>query len=66
MKNEKIIVEGMTCGHCISTVEGALRMIGVKGQADLKLGEVQVEYDEDKNDITQIKSAISATGYIVP
>lgn len=65
---QKIIeVEGMTCGHCKSSVEGALSGLeGVKS-ADVSLdaNNVSVEYDESKVTESSMVEAIEDQGYDV-
>jgi len=65
MKTEKLNIEGMSCGHCTMTVEGALLRMGIKGKANLKTNSVQFEYDEEKTNLDEIKKNLSATGYLV-
>jgi copper chaperone len=48
MSYVKLKVEGMSCNHCVISIEGALNEIGSKGEIDLANGTVSVEYDENK------------------
>lgn len=65
MKIEKLKVEGMSCGHCASTVRKALNAIGATGEVDMVNKQVTVEYDESKLTLELIKSAIQEQGYDV-
>jgi copper chaperone len=65
MKNVTLKVEGMSCQHCVNSIEGALKTIGAKGKVDLASGSVTVEYDEGKLQLTSIKEAIEEQGYDV-
>lgn len=65
MKNITLKVEGMSCGHCINSIEGALKTIGASGTVDLSGGTVAVTYDESKLTLTAIKEAIEEQGYDV-
>lgn len=60
-------VEGMSCGHCKSAVEGVLtRMEGVeKAEVRLEEHQVIVEYDATKTDESRMKEAVEAQGYDV-
>jgi copper chaperone len=58
-------VEGMSCGHCAKSVEGALQSIGAKGSVNLEAKTVTVEYDESKVTEAALKSAIEEQGYDV-
>ncbi|MCD8849783.1 copper chaperone CopZ [Staphylococcus arlettae] len=67
MTTETIQVEGMSCNHCKQAVEGALtKLSGVStAKVDLTAGNVQVDYDNDQVEVTDMKSAIEDQGYDV-
>lgn len=65
MAQATLKVEGMSCGHCAKSVEGALQTIGAKGKVDLDAKTVTVEYDEAKLDQAALKAAIEDQGYDV-
>lgn len=66
--NEVIIsVEGMSCGHCKATVEGALvKLDGVaSAEVNLTLKNVVVSYDSTKVEEAALKNEIEEAGYEV-
>ena len=65
MKTTRLKVNGMTCGHCASTVEKALRnQTGVRNASvDLDSGTAEVEYDERAVVPEQMIAAIEEEGY---
>ncbi|OXS54934.1 copper resistance protein CopZ [Cohnella sp. CIP 111063] len=65
MKNVTLKVEGMSCGHCVNSIEGALKTIGASGKVDLSGGTVVVAYDESQLTLSAIKEAIEEQGYDV-
>ncbi|MFC7680455.1 cation transporter [Paenibacillus sp. GCM10028914] len=65
MKEVTLSVEGMSCNHCVNSVEGALKNAGMTGTVDLAAGTVKVEYDETKTTVEQIKEVIEEQGYDV-
>ncbi|MCA4756930.1 heavy-metal-associated domain-containing protein [Mycolicibacterium fortuitum] len=65
MKNLTLEVEGMSCQHCVNSIEGALKEIGVNGKVDLINNTVDVLFDEGHVKIEQIKEAIEEQGYEV-
>ena len=65
MSSITLKVFGMSCGHCVSSVEGAVKELGATGQVDLKSGAVTVDYDESKVTLDAIKEAIEDQGYDV-
>ena len=65
---QKIInVEGMSCDHCKNAVESALARINGVSAAEVNLdkGQVRVDYDEDKVQLSDMKDAIEDQGYDV-
>lgn len=66
MREEVIQVEGMTCGHCKSAVEGAAS--GVEGvnnaEVNLDQGKVVVKM-EDNADLAKVIEEIEDQGYDV-
>ncbi|KRE99837.1 copper resistance protein CopZ [Paenibacillus sp. Soil766] len=65
MSNVTLKVAGMSCNHCVNSVEGALKTIGATGKVDLASGTVHVEFDETKLTQDAIKEAIEDQGYDV-
>lgn len=65
MKTNVIEVDGMTCEHCKSSVEGALTALdGVsKAEVNLEANNVTVDYDDSKVDVAKMKSEIEDQGY---
>lgn len=64
---ETLKVQGMSCGHCVNSVEtGVGELEGVSSVAvDLKKGEVAVDYDAGKTSLNEIQEAIEEKGYAV-
>ena len=64
---QTIQVEGMTCGHCKSSVEGALKKLNgvTKAEANIETGEVNVTFDDKKVKLAEMKEAIEDQGYDV-
>ena len=65
MSNVTLKVEGMSCGHCVNSVEGAMKNIGATGKVDLAGKTVTVTYDEASVTLDAIKEAIEDQGYDV-
>lgn len=67
MKQIELKVEGMSCSHCVSAVEGALKKLpGVDDAAvSLEQKKVDVSYDGSKVTVDQMKEAIEDQGYDV-
>ncbi|TVY01932.1 copper ion binding protein [Cohnella terricola] len=65
MSNVTLKVQGMSCGHCVNAVEGAVRRFGADAQVDLAKGTVAIVYDDGKVSLESIKEAIEDQGYDV-
>lgn len=65
MQNVTLNVKGMTCGHCVNSVEGAIKNLGASAKVDLANNSVTVNYDESKISLEAIKEAIEDQGYDV-
>lgn len=57
-------VDGMTCHHCVKAVVMELDKLDITSH-QVDIGEVIVEYDENKVDEKQIATAIEEAGYKV-
>ncbi|MRG87362.1 copper chaperone CopZ [Salinibacillus xinjiangensis] len=60
-------VQGMSCGHCKMSVEGALKNLDGVSAAEVNLdaGNVDVTYDDSKITVDAMKEAIEDQGYDV-
>ncbi|HZG85648.1 cation transporter [Paenibacillus sp.] len=65
MTNVTLKVQGMSCQHCVHSIEGALTQAGAAGKVDLRGGTVDVQYDETRLSVEQLKAAIEEQGYEV-
>ena len=65
MTTIKLQVEGMTCNHCVKSVEGAVQEVGAAGKVDLASKSVEITFDESKVAVNTIKEAIEDQGYDV-
>ncbi|MFD0696095.1 copper ion binding protein [Paenibacillus sp. GCM10027628] len=65
MQTITLKVEGMSCGHCVNSVEGAVKKLGANGKVNLSAGSVTLEFDESKVPLDAIKEAIEEQGYDV-
>ncbi|QHW34574.1 heavy-metal-associated domain-containing protein [Paenibacillus rhizovicinus] len=60
-----IEVKGMSCQHCVNSIEGALKKKGVSAKVDLLSNRVTVDFEEKAITIAQIKSTIEDQGFDV-
>ena len=63
---KKILIEGMSCGHCVNHVTEALSEIDGVKNVNVNLGEKYAMVDVANNDLEKaIKFAIDEAGYEV-
>ncbi len=62
MSSIKINIKGMACGHCIANVKKELSKLNLIS-AEVEVGSVQIEFDENSVSVFSIEKAIEASGY---
>lgn len=65
MEQATIKVNGMSCQHCVSSIEKALSASGVAGRVDLDKNEVEVNFESGAIDLAKIGAIIEDQGYDV-
>jgi copper chaperone len=65
MEKVTLQVNGMSCNHCVNSVEGALKGLGASAKVDLASKSVAIEYDEANVTLATIKETIEDQGYAV-
>ena len=63
MKDLTLHIEGMTCGHCLNAVNGALRKLPGVEISSVRIGRAEVRYDEGATSADAIAQAVSDEGY---
>lgn len=65
MARTRLNISGMTCNHCVSTVQHALDNVqGVRSaRVDLDSGTAVVDYDDARADPREIATAVADAGY---
>lgn len=65
MKTQELKIEGMTCGHCVMSVQKELaKLLGVKVEK-VEIGSASVQFDETKVDQAMLANAVQEAGYKV-
>lgn len=65
MQNVTLNVQGMSCGHCVKSVEENVGQLAGVEQVKVNLAEAQVDiaFDEVQVTLEQIKETIEEQGY---
>ncbi|MEK4425129.1 copper chaperone CopZ [Solibacillus sp. FSL K6-1523] len=67
MQNVTLNVEGMSCGHCVKSVEGSVGALAGVNEVKVNLAEglVEVAFNEAQVSLDQIKETIDEQGFDV-
>lgn len=67
MKNITLNVQGMSCGHCVQSIEGTVGQLEGINQVNVKLNDAQIEvtFNESQVSLDIIKETIEDQGYEV-
>jgi len=67
MRQATLDVKGMTCNHCVMSVEGALKNLEGVSEVTISLdaGKVDVKYDNEKVSLDKMTEAVEDQGYDV-
>lgn len=63
MSEAKILVDGMSCQHCVMRVKKAIEGLAGIGDLTVEVGQVTVTFDESKVQQQDIEDAIVKSGY---
>ncbi|QSF42084.1 copper chaperone CopZ [Priestia megaterium] len=67
MEKVTLTVKGMSCGHCVKSIEGSVGELNGVQHVEVNLNEakVSVEFDQNKVSLESIKEDIDDQGYEV-
>ena len=65
MDRIKLKIDGMSCGHCVSAVDKALKGVDGVQVEQVAVGSATVSYDPATTSTEKITKAIEEEGYIV-
>jgi copper chaperone len=63
MQRLKLEISGMSCGHCVRAVDGALRAVPGVSRAEVGLGSAVVEFDPAAVTPEALTRAVTEAGY---
>ena len=65
MKIQELKIEGMTCGHCVMSVQKELGKIPGVTVEKVEIGSAKVQFDETKVNPAMLANAVNEAGYKV-
>lgn len=63
MQQMTLAIDGMSCGHCVAAVRGALEELDGVHAENVSIGSATVDYDPAKATPREIVAAVDAAGY---
>ena len=63
MKTQQLIIDGMSCGHCVMSVKKELLKVDGLKVENVEIGKAVVQYDESKVNRNTLEKAITEAGY---
>jgi copper chaperone len=63
MRDLTLVIEGMSCGHCLQAVNKALASVPGVENGTVRIGRADVRYDETAIEPGRIVEAVSGAGY---
>ena len=64
MKTKTLLIEGMSCQHCVMAVRKVLSKLDIKIR-DVRIGSAEIDYDDEKVSNAQLEEAVKEAGYIL-
>ena len=63
MERATLSINGMTCGHCVRSVDSALKELAGVTVEQVKVGQATVSYDPAQVSTSRIAQAVESEGY---
>lgn len=63
MKTQELVIEGMSCGHCVMHVKKELAKVNGLTIESVEIGKARVQFDEKAVSADRLAKAIEDAGY---
>ena len=64
MKNKILIIDGMSCQHCVMELKKQLTKLDLK-IIDVQIGSAKIEYDDEKVSQPRLEEAVKEAGFVL-
>ena len=64
MKTKTLLIDGMSCQHCVMAVRKELSKLDIKIR-DVRIGSAEIDYDDEKVSNAQLEETVKEAGYIL-
>lgn len=65
MKIAELKIAGMTCGHCVMSVEKELKKLSDVTVEEVRIGSARLTFDESRITRSDIAKAVEEAGYVL-
>ena len=63
-KHLHLVIDGMTCGHCMTAVSSALTTLPGVEVEGVTIGSADVAFDPDRVSVAQLLDVVNDEGYV--
>jgi copper chaperone CopZ len=63
-KHLHLVIDGMTCGHCMTAVSTALTALPGVEVEEVNIGSADVAFDPDQVSVARLLDAVNDEGYV--
>ena len=63
MKTSELVIEGMSCGHCVMSLKKELSKIKDLNIRDVQIGKAEIDFDENKVSSGDLSAAVEEAGF---
>lgn len=64
MKTKTLLIDGMSCQHCVMELKKQLTKLDIKIK-DVQIGSAEIDYDDEKISHSQLEEAVKKAGFIL-
>jgi copper chaperone CopZ len=64
MKNKILLIDGMSCQHCVMELKKQLTKLDLK-ILDVQIGSAKIEYDDEKVSQARLEEAVKEAGFVL-
>jgi len=64
MKNKILLIDGMSCQHCVMELKKQLTKLDLK-IIDVQIGSAKIEYDDEKVSQARLEEAVKEAGFVL-
>lgn len=63
MDSHTLVIDGMSCGHCVARVARTLASLPTVSVEDVQVGSARITFDPERLSVAQIAEALDGIGF---